>query len=40
MRLRLLAGALCWVSGAPYRPRLLRLEAALAAVEAGGSGTG
>ena len=25
--------ALCWVSGAVYRPRLLRLEAALAAVE-------
>ena len=32
--------ALCWVSGALYRPRLARLEAALAAVEAGGVGHG
>jgi tRNA(Ile)-lysidine synthase len=36
VRLRLLAGALGWVSGAVYRPRLAQLEAALAAVEAGG----
>jgi tRNA(Ile)-lysidine synthase len=40
LRLRLLAGALCWVSGAAYRPRLVRLEAALAAVEAGAVGHG
>jgi tRNA(Ile)-lysidine synthase len=30
--LRLLAGTLCWVSGARYRPRLARLEAALSAI--------
>jgi tRNA(Ile)-lysidine synthase len=36
IRLRLLAGALGWVSGAIYRPRLAQLEGALAAVEAGG----
>ncbi|MFO1104839.1 MAG: tRNA lysidine(34) synthetase TilS [Amaricoccus sp.] len=35
IRLRLLAAALCWVSGAPYRPRLSSLELALAAVEHG-----
>ena len=29
----------CWVAGAVYRPRLAALEAALAAIEAGGSGT-
>jgi tRNA(Ile)-lysidine synthase len=40
LRLRLLAGALCWVSGAPYRPRLAALEAALATVEAGRLGHG
>jgi tRNA(Ile)-lysidine synthase len=40
LRLRLLAGALCWVSGAAYRPRLARLEAALAAVTGGGVGHG
>ena len=40
VRLRLLAGALCWVSGAVYRPRLLRLEAALAAVEGARIGHG
>ncbi len=40
LRLRLLAGALGWVSGALYRPRLVRLEAALAAVEADRVGHG
>jgi tRNA(Ile)-lysidine synthase len=40
LRLRLLAGALCWVAGAGYRPRLARLEAALAAVAAGRIGHG
>ena len=40
LRLRLLAGALGWVSGAVYRPRLVRLEAALAAIEAGRVGHG
>jgi tRNA(Ile)-lysidine synthase len=40
LRLRLLAGALCWVSGARYRPRLVRLEAALAAILAGAVGHG
>jgi tRNA(Ile)-lysidine synthase len=40
LRLRLLAGAVCWVAGAVYRPRLVRLEAALAAVEAGRVGHG
>ena len=39
-RLRLLAGALCWVSGAPYRPRLARLRTALAAIEQGRLGAG
>ena len=34
LALRLLAGALCWVSGARYRPRLAQLEAALAAAAA------
>ncbi len=38
--LRLLAGALCWVAGAGYRPRLLRLEAALAAIRVGRLGLG
>jgi tRNA(Ile)-lysidine synthase len=33
LRLRLLAAALVWVSGAVYRPRLARLEAALAAID-------
>ncbi len=33
LRLRLLAAALAWVSGAVFRPRLVRLEAALAAIE-------
>ncbi len=32
LALRLLAGALCWVAGARYRPRLATLEGALAAV--------
>lgn len=40
LRLRLLAAALGWVSGEVYRPRLARLEAALAAVEAGAVGHG
>lgn len=40
LRLRLLAGALCWVSGAGYRPRLAALEAALAAIEARRLGLG
>ncbi len=40
IRLRLLAAALSWVSGAVYRPRLVRLEAALAAIEAGRIGHG
>ncbi|HET9067119.1 MAG TPA: tRNA lysidine(34) synthetase TilS [Amaricoccus sp.] len=40
LRLRLLAGALGWVSGARYRPRLVRLEAALAAIDAGRVGHG
>ena len=40
IRLRLLAGALCWVSGAIYRPRLETLEAALATIEAGRIGHG
>ena len=40
LRLRLLSAALSWVSGAVYRPRLLRLEAALAAVEGGRIGHG
>ena len=40
VRLRLLSAALSWVSGAVYRPRLVRLEAALAAVEGGGVGHG
>ncbi len=40
VRLRLLSAALCWVSGAVYRPRLVRLEAALAAVEGGRVGHG
>lgn len=39
-RLRLLAGALCWVSGAAYRPRLAPLETALAAIETGRLGAG
>ena len=33
LRLRLLAAALVWVAGAVYRPRLVRLEAALAMIE-------
>jgi tRNA(Ile)-lysidine synthase len=40
IRLRLLAGAIVWVSGARYRPRLVRVEAALAAIEAGRVGHG
>jgi tRNA(Ile)-lysidine synthase len=40
IRLRLLAAALVWVSGAHYRPRLVRIEAALAAIEAGRVGHG
>jgi tRNA(Ile)-lysidine synthase len=40
VRLRLLAGALCWVCGARYRPRLVRLEAALAAIATGTVGHG
>jgi tRNA(Ile)-lysidine synthase len=40
IRLRLIAAALAWVSGARYRPRLARLEAALAAIEAGRVGVG
>jgi tRNA(Ile)-lysidine synthase len=40
IRLRLLAGALAWVSGARYRPRLAPLEAALAAIAAGRVGHG
>lgn len=40
LRLRLLAGALGWVSGEIYRPRLARLEALLAQVEAGEVGHG
>lgn len=40
LRLRLLAGALGWVSGEIYRPRLVRLEAALAAIDAGLVGHG
>ena len=40
IRLRLIAAALCWVGGARYRPRLTRLEAALAAIEAGRVGHG
>jgi tRNA(Ile)-lysidine synthase len=40
LRLRLLAWALGWVSGEPYRPRLSRLEAALVALEAGRVGQG
>jgi tRNA(Ile)-lysidine synthase len=40
VRLRLLAGALCWVSGARYRPRLVRLKAALAAIATGTVGHG
>jgi len=40
IRLRLLAAVLAWVSGERYRPRLVRLEAALAAVEAGRIGHG
>jgi tRNA(Ile)-lysidine synthase len=40
LRLRLLAAALVWVSGAVYRPRLARLEAALAAIGEGRVGHG
>jgi tRNA(Ile)-lysidine synthase len=40
LQLRLLAGALCWVAGAPYRPRLARLEAVRAALAGGGLGHG
>jgi hypothetical protein len=39
-QLRLLAGALCWVAGARFRPRLAALEAACAAVTRGRLGTG
>lgn len=40
LRLRLLAGALGWVSGAVYRPRLASLEAALGRIETGALGHG
>ncbi|MFO1142553.1 MAG: tRNA lysidine(34) synthetase, partial [Amaricoccus sp.] len=40
IRLRLLAAAVGWVSGAVLRPRLVRLEAALAAIETGRIGHG
>ncbi len=40
LALRLLAAALCWVSGARYRPRLAALEAARAAVAGGRVGLG
>ncbi len=40
IRLRLVAAALSWVAGAIYRPRLVRLETALAAIEAGRIGHG
>ncbi|MFT3972441.1 MAG: tRNA lysidine(34) synthetase TilS [Amaricoccus sp.] len=40
LRLRLIAGALGWVSGEAYRPRLARLEAALAAIEGARVGHG
>lgn len=40
LQLRLLAGALCWVSGAVYRPRLAALRATLDAVAAGRLGQG
>lgn len=40
LRLRLLAGALCWVAGARYRPRLVRLEAVARALAQGEIGGG
>lgn len=40
LALRLLAGTLCWVSGARYRPRLASLEAAFADIAAGRLGHG
>lgn len=40
LKLRLVADALGWVSGEIYRPRLARLEAALATIEAGRVGHG
>lgn len=40
IRLRVLAGALCWVAGARFRPRLARLETALAAALEGRLGRG
>lgn len=40
IRLRVLAGALCWVSGAVYRPRLARLVALLQAIETDALGHG
>lgn len=40
LRLRVLAGALCWVSGAQYRPRLARLETLARAIEGGEVGAG
>lgn len=40
LRLRCLAGTLCWVSGATYRPRLAALERALERLEAGSLGHG
>jgi tRNA(Ile)-lysidine synthase len=40
IRLRVLAGALAWVSGAIYRPRLVRLKALLETIEAGRLGHG
>lgn len=40
LRLRLLAGALCWTAGAPLRPRLATLEAACAALIEGRLGRG
>jgi tRNA(Ile)-lysidine synthase len=40
VRLRLLAGVLCWMSGAAYRPRLARLAPVAAAVAFGSVGHG
>lgn len=40
IQLRLLAGALCWVAGARYRPRLVRLQGVLDALLAGSVGHG
>ncbi len=40
IRLRTVAGALCWVSGARFRPRLAALEATCARIAAGRIGRG